>query len=212
MENALFVFRKHPVELILIISSIVITGVIIFLYSPQPQDSEVLAINESSSEVKANEFITYTIDISGAVNKPGVYKVDSNITLDEAIKKAGGFSKEAAKDFIGRNFNLAKNITDKEKIYIPSENDIEKGLYTQEHVPIQGTTTESDNQPQADTETNGISINTASLDDLDALSGVGPVTAQKIIDNRPYESIDELVSKKAVNNSTFNKIKDLISL
>ncbi|KKR15775.1 MAG: Helix-hairpin-helix motif protein, partial [Candidatus Levybacteria bacterium GW2011_GWA2_41_15] len=45
----------------------------------------------------------------------------------------------------------------------------------------------------------------------DVLPGIGPVTAQKVIDNRPYGSIDELLIKKAVSKATFEKIKDKIS-
>ena len=61
-------------------------------------------------------------------------------------------------------------------------------------------------------ETKMVNINTASETELDALPGVGPVTAQKIISNRPYQKIDDLVSKKAVGASVFSKIKDQISI
>ena len=57
-----------------------------------------------------------------------------------------------------------------------------------------------------------VSINQATQDELEALPGVGPVSAQKIIDNRPYASIDELISKKVISSSTFEKIKELITL
>ena len=57
-----------------------------------------------------------------------------------------------------------------------------------------------------------IDINAASESELDTLSGIGPVTAGKIIDNRPYGSLEELVSKKAVSSSVFEKIKDHISV
>jgi competence protein ComEA len=57
-----------------------------------------------------------------------------------------------------------------------------------------------------------ISINTATSSELDVLPGVGPVTAGKIIANRPYNSLDELKDKKAVNKATFEKIKDKIKL
>ena len=57
-----------------------------------------------------------------------------------------------------------------------------------------------------------ININSASESELDTLTGVGPVTIGKIIDNRPYNTLEELVSKKAVSKSVFEKIKDSISL
>ena len=60
--------------------------------------------------------------------------------------------------------------------------------------------------------TGAVSINIGSKADLESLPAIGPVTAQKIIDLRPYSSIAELKSKKAVGASTFEKIKDLITL
>jgi competence protein ComEA len=57
-----------------------------------------------------------------------------------------------------------------------------------------------------------INVNTATAKELDVLPGVGPVTAQKIIDNRPYAKLEELKEKKAVNKSTYEKIKDKVTL
>ena len=57
-----------------------------------------------------------------------------------------------------------------------------------------------------------ISINSGTQAELESLPGVGPVTAQKIISLRPYGSVEELLSKKAVSNSVYAKIKDLVSL
>jgi competence protein ComEA len=57
-----------------------------------------------------------------------------------------------------------------------------------------------------------VDVNNASESELDSLPGVGPVTAAKIIENRPYQTIDELVVKKAVGDSLFGKIKDKITV
>lgn len=57
-----------------------------------------------------------------------------------------------------------------------------------------------------------ININQASESELDALPGIGPVTAQKIISNRPYQSVEDLLNKKAVGASEFAKIKDQMSV
>lgn len=57
-----------------------------------------------------------------------------------------------------------------------------------------------------------VSVNRAAVEDLEALSGIGPVTARKIIDNRPYGSLEELVSKKAMGKSLLNKLKEQLTL
>lgn len=57
-----------------------------------------------------------------------------------------------------------------------------------------------------------VNLNTTSLGELDKLPGVGPVTAQKIIDGRPYVSVDELLSSKIVGKSVYDKIKNQISI
>ena len=57
-----------------------------------------------------------------------------------------------------------------------------------------------------------ISINSALQEDLEALPGIGPVTAKKIIDNRPYGSLEELVEKKAMGQALFKKLKDQLVL
>ncbi|MBI2404837.1 helix-hairpin-helix domain-containing protein [Candidatus Gottesmanbacteria bacterium] len=67
-------------------------------------------------------------------------------------------------------------------------------------------------QRQETSQNGSVNINTASQNELESLPGVGPVTAKKIIDNRPYQTLEELVSKKAVGNALFEKIKGSLSL
>jgi competence protein ComEA len=64
----------------------------------------------------------------------------------------------------------------------------------------------------SDTQSGVININSATESELDKLSGVGPVTAQKIIDGRPYSNLSDLVAKKILTQKAFDKIKDQISV
>jgi len=57
-----------------------------------------------------------------------------------------------------------------------------------------------------------MNINTVSLQTLDSLPGIGPVYAQNIIEHRPYSDVQELVSKGAIKQSLYDKIKNLISV
>lgn len=130
------------------------------------------------------------VDVSGAVEKPGVYDLPAEARVQDALVAAGGMSSEADRKFVSKNLNLAAKITDGGKIYIPLAGEVVAGVNT----------------------SSLININTATASDLDALSGVGPATAEKMINNRPYGSIEELVSKKVVGQKVFDTIKEKISV
>jgi len=153
------------------------------------------------------------IDIAGAVNKPGVYEVTVGARLKDAINLAEGITTEAEINFFNRNFNLARYVTDQEKIYIPSLFEINNGLFveasrTLDYInPAPTSHRSGENLVGATTKTN---INFASIDELDKLPGIGKITADKIIQNRPYKSIEELLTKKIVNKNVWEKIKNLV--
>ena len=79
------------------------------------------------------------------------------------------------------------------------------------YIPVQGTTNQQINTSQV-LSSKTISVNTASADELDTLSGIGPATAKKIIDNRPYTKLEDLVTKKAMGQSLFDKLKVQLTL
>lgn len=135
------------------------------------------------------------IDIEGAVVKPGVYQLGLDSRFVDALAAAGGLSSEADRDFVEKNINLVKKVSDGLKIYIPRVG--EQILSSDSAGGVDAAST--------------ININSASIGDLDTLPGVGSVTAQKIIDGRPYATVDDLVKRKIVSASEFDKIKNMIS-
>lgn len=141
-------------------------------------------------------------DISGAVVKPGVYTLDSDARIQDLLVVAGGLSSVADRDWVDKYVNLAAKVVDGSKLYIPKTGEYANEVNTESVLAAQT------NGSQFQT----ININTAAAKQLDELPGVGEVTSAKIIDNRPYTSIDELLTKKVVNNSTYEKIKDKISV
>ena len=147
-----------------------------------------------------------TVDIEGAVVIPGVYSLPNTSRLKDALIAAGGMSADADRDAVARGLNLAVKITDGAKVYIPkigetsTTSTVGGGSGTEQNTQVLGTTTGL------------ININTATSEDLDSLPGIGQVTAQKIIAQRPYNSVEELLSKKVIGNSVFQKIKDKISV
>lgn len=136
------------------------------------------------------------VDIEGAVVKPGVYELPNNSRIQDLLITAGGLSAKADRNYVSKNINLAQKLTDGGKVYIPKIN--EQGANTN-LLPLSPNTQSV------------VNLNTASVTDLDKLPGIGPVTAQKIISNRPYQNITELTSRKVVSSSVFEKIKDMIT-
>jgi len=143
-----------------------------------------------------------TIDIEGSVQKPGVYKLPSDSRIQNALIIAGGLSGNADRQQVSQNLNLAAPLTDGAKIYIPAVGEQMTGSVMSSNIS-------SGNAVQG---ASAVNINQASESELDALAGVGPVTAQKIISNRPYASIDDLISKKVVGQSVYGKIKDFVTV
>jgi competence protein ComEA len=198
-------------ELILIAFSVVliIASISIFIRADQKKvEKSAIEIESQDERVLGQETAKKTIfvDISGAVQKPDVYELPENSRLRDGLVAAGGLSEDANRDYFALNYNLARLLQDGEKIYVPKMGDktIASGANQASGGVIPGQTS------QVSTSGNQININTASTSELDKLPGVGPVTADKIIDGRPYASIDELLTKKAVTKSVFEKIKNSI--
>lgn len=171
---------------------------LIQLFGQKPADIQYTKADApSSAEKNSGSFIM--VDVEGAVQRPGVYKVSIPARIQDVLIAAGGVSAQADRGYMAKTINLAATLSDGQKVYIPAQGE------------------ESSSSVQSLTNTSGsvtglININTASASDLDGLPGVGAVTAQKIIDGRPYQQVSDLQDKKVVNSSTYTKIKDLVSV
>lgn len=200
-------FEKYKIEIILITLALIISGVsgFIFYQSYQPNENEEISIEQ---EPAVNKPTNIMVDLAGAVNQPGVYEVTSGARLKDAINWAAGLTDEADINFFNRNFNLARYLTDQEKIYIPSVSEIASGFFAETQRTLDYV---SPANLASQGETLQVNINSATIDELDTLPGVGKVTAGKIIQNRPYKSIDELLTKKIVNKSVWEKIRSQIT-
>lgn len=142
------------------------------------------------TEVKKQAQIA-TIDVKGAVKKPGIYKLTMPVRLYQLIEAAGGTIGVADVNRI----NLAKVITDGSMIYIPK-----KG----EQVPTEAS-------PIQNKETDKINLNTATLEELETLEGLGPTKAKAIIQYRGehggFRSVDELLQVSGIGERTLERIK-----
>lgn len=170
---------------------IIISIVLLFQTRTEP-----IKFNESRNSQDAKQFLT--VDVEGAVLNPGVYKLPFGSRVDDAIKVAGGLTSSADLQTISTSTNRAAKLVDGAKIFFPQTGSAD--LPSVSGIEVTGTVSKL------------ININTASTGELDTLPGIGEVSAAKIISNRPYQTLEELVAKKAVTQSVFNKIKSLITL
>jgi len=140
-----------------------------------------------------------TVDVSGAVVSPGVYKLPADSRVNDALIAAGGvLNDKVNQEYLSKNVNLSQKVTDGLKIYIP---------FAADNVAVLSQSVAGSSA------TSGlISVNSASASELDTLAGVGPATITKIVEGRPYGSLEELVTKKALSQSVYEKIKDKLTL
>lgn len=208
-------FQKYAGETVLLIVACVIALVSFIMFiQPVPQKNTTLSRRPPAENNRSLNSIM--VEVSGSVVNPGVYKLPSTARLVEALKMAGGISPDADAAFFSRNFNLARYLTDQDKIYIPSLTETQNNLIEEPRRLIDYTApkqiTMSVDLPVNEEESSPISINTASSEELQTLSGIGPATAQKIINARPFITLDELVSNKIVSTKLLDQIKQLIRL
>ena len=152
------------------------------------------------------ETATLTVDISGAVTRPGVYKLPVGSRVEDALVASGGLSEEADRNWVEKNLNRAAKLVDGQKLFIPpfKQSDVLSASNS--------TTTTNVAQSYTSSDSNLTNINTATLEELIDLPGIGQVYGQSIIDHRPYSDIGELTSEKIIPQSTLNKIKDKITV
>ena len=145
------------------------------------------------------------VHVAGAVVRPGVYTLEKGSRVTDAVEAAGGFVVEADQNAI----NLAAFLEDGERLDIP---------YVAGFVPEESqgfvVVTEGTPSPLAGEEL--ININTASIEELDKLPGIGETTAIRIIDyrtaNGPFATIEDIVNVSGIGTATYEEIKDLITV
>lgn len=146
------------------------------------------------------------VHISGEVYKPGIVQMDLGKRLIDAIQLAGGLKKDADLDRI----NLARKLEDEEKIYIPKvgeelNNDI---------IQVVMNNNTNSNSSNVGNSTK-ININKCSQIELEALPGIGPVLAGKIIDYRnatAFLTIEDLKQVSGIGDKKYEALKDLITV
>ncbi len=182
-----------------------IVGIIIFaviyaiLKRPEPSSPPLVITLQPrpTAEPATPTPATINVYVSGAVKQPDVYTLPLNSNVKDAITAAGGATAEADLDRI----NLASRLSDQMQVYVPHKGEAAPP-------PPNGSA------PKAATEK--ININTASVEELDKLPGVGPSIAKAIVDHRTknglFKQIEDINDVKGIGDALFEKIKDQITV
>ena len=206
-----FFTKKEQLVIILLILAIVFISVFSFLNKnflankdeDLNNDVEDIIKNleeddeEEDDEIHDNQ--TIMIHISGQIHSPGIVELASGSRLIDAVNLAGGLKKDADLDKI----NLAKKLSDEEKIYIPK--------IGEEDTPIE-ISNQTTNSSNGDAQSK-ININTCTKEELMTLPGIGEVLAGRILDYREqnlFKTIDDIKNVSGIGEKKFESIKQFI--
>lgn len=175
------------------------------------QKLEVIKAKITPTVVVENKVVM--LEMAGEVVKPGVYKLVRGNRIEDALIVSGGLAVNADRDWVEKNINRAEVISDGMKIYIPKVNS---------NNPAYAKATAGKQNPDINKvilgvqKSNMININTAGVEELDKLPGIGPAIAARIIDyrnqNGGFKDINELKLVSGIGDKMYEKIKEMVGI
>lgn len=172
--------------------------------SKQSPKSLTEASSQSQTERSEKDKSKVTVDVKGAVVKPGVYTLKASARVTDAIQEAGGMTEDAD----AKSVNLAASLSDEEVIYVANKD---------ENVSVlgqSGTGQVSEKGGQALSKDGKINLNTATSEELQTISGIGAKRAEDIIAYREshggFQSVDDLKNVSGIGDKTLDKIRESI--
>ena len=188
---------------------------------PQQREENVLELEQQAVQIEeAAAEAKITVYVSGAVAKPGLHEIVPGSRAVDAIEAAGGMTEEANKDRV----NLAKICKDGMQVNVPrlSAKELRK-LKQAQNVYIADDANAVDNAVQPANyapvvqQDNGgkVRLNSATIEELEELPGVGEVTAQRIVEYRNlhgFNKIEDIMNVKGIGQAKFNKMRPYLDL
>jgi len=158
---------------------------------------------QEAAAVTSSTTTAIYVQVAGAVRRPGVYQVPADARVFQAVMEAGGFTEEADQQAL----TLAARVTDGCRIYVPRIGETVEG-------PLELVSPGSGSGSE---ESTGIvSLNSATLEQLDSLPGIGPAIAQDIITyreaNGPFTSVDQLTDVPGIGSARLEQLRPLVGL
>jgi competence protein ComEA len=162
-----------------------------------PRASTVVATTGAARPTTSAGSEDLVVQVAGAVAQPAVYRVADGSRVGDVIARAGGPTVDADPT----SLNLAARVVDGQRVYVPRVGEIV-------------TAAPSANPGTLPSPAAPVDINSASLDQLETLPGIGPATAQAIVDQRqrngPFRSVDDLLDIRGIGPAKLDAIRDLV--
>lgn len=186
-----------------IVVLVIVLGLVVSIFKNGGQEEANAQAEEATVSTEETAAMIY-VDVGGEVKNPSVVELPDGSRVTDAITAAGGLTEQADLTDINR----AAFVSDGEKIYIPSQvSELEDDGLSVGEGGGGGTAKSSDGR---------ININTADSTQLQELTGVGPATAEKIIDYRKqngrFQSIEDIKNVSGIGDKTYEKLKDHIKV
>ena len=151
------------------------------------------------------------VEIVGAIGRPGVFRLPAGSRVGDLVEAAGGYGSRVDAERATRELNLAAPLHDGDQIRVPSRDDEVASA------PAVGSTGTGD-APSGSGSGGGsglVDLNEATSAELEALPGIGPVTAAKILTSReeqPFGAVEELRGRGLLGEKTYEKVRDLVTV
>lgn len=198
--------QQNRIPIVVGLVGLIFVGLGIFFIKDNKFSSTKVEVIENT-DGSLGEKKELIVEVSGAVENPGVYKLKSGDRVEDALIAAGGISAGADRVWMEKMVNRAAKITDGQKIYIISTDEQSDVLSAKN--------SEGDQSGSSNITASGersVNINSASQKELEELWGIGPVTAQNIIEQRPYSNVEELLQKKILKSNVYERNLDYLTV
>jgi len=183
--------RRALIVAVVAVVALALAGPVFLRPSSRASVSPPLHVARSTSRPKPAQLF---VDVVGAVRRPGLYRITTGARVADAVARAGGATRAAQLELV----NLAALVADGEQVVVPRRGE----------AAVAATGASS-------TPSGPVHLNSATLEQLDALRGVGPVTAQKIVDYRTqhggFGSVDELDAVPGIGPSRLADLRSLVA-